>query len=195
MRCPSVKLQQQWSTSLATRMTWNSTTALPLRPSRLKARSSPRTPLPAALKFSRRCTLKKSKTHHIALWTQTSSSRSWCPPWLPLARADVYCVFSRWTTVYPIHIDAKKHYRQGCRRIARLKAVWYPLSKDIADAARHLGFEVAHEVRHLDMHCSVYLSYSYSVHLSPARRIPKIGRTQVVSRSTSWRTDNLHTER
>lgn len=54
--------------------------------------------------------------------------------------------FFRWTCVYPIYIDAKRPYGTGQRRVARAKGVWWPLSKDIADASERLGFGVLHEI-------------------------------------------------
>lgn len=47
--------------------------------------------------------------------------------------------------MYPIYIDAKRAYGTGERRIARQKAVWWPLSRDIAEAAARLGLGVWHE--------------------------------------------------
>ena len=52
----------------------------------------------------------------------------------------------RWTCIYPIYIDAKRAYRTGERRISRAKAVWHPLSKDIAEATSRLGLGTLHEV-------------------------------------------------
>jgi signal recognition particle subunit SRP19 len=52
----------------------------------------------------------------------------------------------RWTCIYPIYIDAKRPYRTGGRRISRSKGVWWPLSKDIADACSRLGLGTLHEV-------------------------------------------------
>lgn len=51
----------------------------------------------------------------------------------------------RWTCVYPIYIDAKRSYSTGERRIARGKSVWWPLSKDIAEATNRLGLGTLHE--------------------------------------------------
>src|ERR1700761_3145625 len=53
-------------------------------------------------------------------------------------------ISSRWTSIYPIYIDAKRSYGQE-RRIARDKAVWWPLSKDIAQAAVNIGIQCLHE--------------------------------------------------
>ncbi|KDQ60132.1 hypothetical protein JAAARDRAFT_32506 [Jaapia argillacea MUCL 33604] len=54
--------------------------------------------------------------------------------------------YKSWTCVYPIYIDAKRGYGTGERRIARAKSLWYPLSKDIADATSRLGLSTLHEV-------------------------------------------------
>lgn len=54
---------------------------------------------------------------------------------------------NRWTCIYPIYIDAKRRYGTGSRRVAREKSVWWPLSKDIADAASRLGLGTLHEVQ------------------------------------------------
>nr|VWO97298.1 E3 ubiquitin protein ligase (EC [Ganoderma boninense] len=51
-----------------------------------------------------------------------------------------------WTCIYPIYIDAKRPCGTGERRIARAKSVWWPLSKDIADATNRLGLGTLHEV-------------------------------------------------
>ena len=51
-----------------------------------------------------------------------------------------------WTCIYPIYLDAKRPYGTGERRVKREKALWWPLSKDIADAANRLGLGVLHEV-------------------------------------------------
>ncbi|KZV96870.1 signal recognition particle, SRP19 subunit [Exidia glandulosa HHB12029] len=53
--------------------------------------------------------------------------------------------FKKWTSVYPIYIDAKRPHGTTQRRIARTKAVWWPLSQDIADACRKLGLQILHE--------------------------------------------------
>lgn len=52
----------------------------------------------------------------------------------------------RWTCLYPIYLDAKRPYGTGQRRIERAKSLWWPLSKDIADAANRLGLGTLHEV-------------------------------------------------
>lgn len=52
----------------------------------------------------------------------------------------------RWTCIYPIYIDAKRPYGTGQRRVQRAKSLWWPLSKDIAEAASRLGLGTLHEV-------------------------------------------------
>jgi len=54
--------------------------------------------------------------------------------------------YKSWTCIYPIYIDAKRAYGTGERRISRAKAVWHPLSKDIAEATSRLGLGTLHEV-------------------------------------------------
>ncbi|ETW75804.1 hypothetical protein HETIRDRAFT_329614 [Heterobasidion irregulare TC 32-1] len=54
--------------------------------------------------------------------------------------------YKKWTCIYPIYIDAKQPYGTGVRRISREKSVWWPLSKDIADATNRLGLGTLHEV-------------------------------------------------
>ncbi|OSX63517.1 hypothetical protein POSPLADRAFT_1039573 [Postia placenta MAD-698-R-SB12] len=54
--------------------------------------------------------------------------------------------YKKWTCVYPIYIDAKRPSGRGERRIARAKSVWWPLSKDIADATNRLGLGTLHEI-------------------------------------------------
>ncbi|PPQ91234.1 hypothetical protein CVT25_000089 [Psilocybe cyanescens] len=54
--------------------------------------------------------------------------------------------YKNWSCIYPIYIDAKRPYGRGQRRIERAKSLWFPLSKDIADAASHLGLGTLHEV-------------------------------------------------
>lgn len=51
-----------------------------------------------------------------------------------------------WTCVYPIYIDAKRKYGTGERRIARNVAVWWPLSRDIAECAHRLRLPTLHEI-------------------------------------------------
>lgn len=51
-----------------------------------------------------------------------------------------------WTCIYPIYLDAKRPYGTGQRRVERAKSLWWPLSKDIADAANRLGLGTLHEV-------------------------------------------------
>ncbi|KAF9559467.1 signal recognition particle, SRP19 subunit [Agrocybe pediades] len=54
--------------------------------------------------------------------------------------------YKNWTCIYPIYIDAKRPYGTGERRIERAKSLWWPLSKDIADACSYLGLGTLHEV-------------------------------------------------
>jgi len=54
--------------------------------------------------------------------------------------------YKTWTCIYPIYLDAKRPYGPGQRRVARRKSLWWPLSKDIADAANRLGLGTLHEV-------------------------------------------------
>ncbi|KDR72566.1 hypothetical protein GALMADRAFT_39294, partial [Galerina marginata CBS 339.88] len=54
--------------------------------------------------------------------------------------------YKNWTCIYPIYIDAKRPYGTGQRRVQRAKSLWWPLSKDIADAASRLGLGTLHEV-------------------------------------------------
>jgi len=54
--------------------------------------------------------------------------------------------YKKWSCIYPIYIDAKRPYATGYRRISRSKSVWWPLSKDIADACSRLGLGTLHEV-------------------------------------------------
>jgi len=54
--------------------------------------------------------------------------------------------YKKWICIYPIYVDAKRSYSSGSRRIAREKALWWPLSKDIADAASRMGLSVLHEI-------------------------------------------------
>ncbi|KAK0449600.1 signal recognition particle, SRP19 subunit [Desarmillaria tabescens] len=54
--------------------------------------------------------------------------------------------YKKWTCIYPIYIDAKRPYGTGQRRVAREKSVWWPLSKDIAEATNRLGLGTLHEV-------------------------------------------------
>lgn len=54
--------------------------------------------------------------------------------------------YKSWTCIYPIYIDAKRAYGTGERRVSRTKAVWHPLSKDIAEATSRLGLGTLHEV-------------------------------------------------
>ncbi|KAJ7512506.1 signal recognition particle, SRP19 subunit [Mycena galericulata] len=54
--------------------------------------------------------------------------------------------YKNWTCIYPIYLDAKRPYGTGQRRVPRERAVWWPLSKDIADATSALGLGTLHEV-------------------------------------------------
>ncbi|WFD33528.1 signal recognition particle subunit [Malassezia cuniculi] len=54
---------------------------------------------------------------------------------------------SSWITLYPIYIDARRRYRKGARRVPCEKAVRCPQSLHMANAAKYLGFDVAHEPR------------------------------------------------
>ncbi|XP_006463966.1 hypothetical protein AGABI2DRAFT_74829 [Agaricus bisporus var. bisporus H97] len=54
--------------------------------------------------------------------------------------------YKTWTCIYPIYLDAKRPYGTGQRRVQRAKSLWWPLSKDIADAANRLGLGTLHEV-------------------------------------------------
>jgi len=54
--------------------------------------------------------------------------------------------YKKWTCIYPIAVDAKRTFHAGERRIAFVDAVWWPLSKDIADASARLGLGTLHEV-------------------------------------------------
>ncbi|KAJ6491333.1 signal recognition particle, SRP19 subunit [Mycena vitilis] len=54
--------------------------------------------------------------------------------------------YKNWTCIYPIYLDAKRAYGTGQRRVPRVNAVWWPLSKDIADASTALGLATLHEV-------------------------------------------------
>ncbi|TFY63379.1 hypothetical protein EVG20_g6347 [Dentipellis fragilis] len=54
--------------------------------------------------------------------------------------------YKKWTCIYPIYIDAKQPYGTGTRRISRSKSIWFPLSKDIAEASNRLGLGTLHEV-------------------------------------------------
>ncbi|KAJ4468875.1 signal recognition particle, SRP19 subunit [Lentinula aciculospora] len=54
--------------------------------------------------------------------------------------------YKSWTCIYPIYIDAKRPYGTGQRRVERGKSIWWPLSKDIAEATNRLGLGTLHEV-------------------------------------------------
>ncbi|KAL0958059.1 hypothetical protein HGRIS_000237 [Hohenbuehelia grisea] len=55
--------------------------------------------------------------------------------------------YKSWTCIYPIYIDAKRPYATGERRVKREKSVWWPLSKDIAEATNRLGLGTLHEMQ------------------------------------------------
>ncbi|KAI0088871.1 signal recognition particle, SRP19 subunit [Irpex rosettiformis] len=55
--------------------------------------------------------------------------------------------YKKWICVYPIYIDAKRAYGTGQRRVPREKSVWWPLSRDMAEAAGRLGFGTLHEAQ------------------------------------------------
>jgi len=78
-----------------------------------------------------------------------------------------------WTTVYPIYVDAKRRYRHGCRRVAYEKAVLFPNSLYLANAAKRLQLEYKHEV------CL------FGSQRSRTARTPRTGRTLVASRCAS----------
>ncbi|KAF8886491.1 signal recognition particle, SRP19 subunit [Infundibulicybe gibba] len=73
--------------------------------------------------------------------TPSQSSRS-----VPQNTVTDITPYKRWTCLYPIYIDAKRPYGTGQRRVERAKSVWWPLSKDMADAANRLGLGTLHEV-------------------------------------------------
>lgn len=50
-----------------------------------------------------------------------------------------------WAAIYPIYLDAKRHYKKGCRRVPYERAVLYPNSLHIANAAHSLGLEFVHQ--------------------------------------------------
>lgn len=62
------------------------------------------------------------------------------------AQSQLITKFDRWTCIYPIYLDAKRPFGTGLRRVSRAKSVWWPLSKDIAEAASRLGLGTLHEV-------------------------------------------------
>lgn len=63
----------------------------------------------------------------------------------------------QWTSVYPIYLDAKRRYRHGCRRVAYHKALLFPNSQLIANAARKMQLEFMHEV------CSPVVTHTLAV--------------------------------
>ncbi|KAF9527484.1 signal recognition particle, SRP19 subunit [Crepidotus variabilis] len=54
--------------------------------------------------------------------------------------------YKSWSCIYPIYIDAKRPCGRGQRRVPRGKALWWPVSKDIAETASNLGLGTLHEV-------------------------------------------------
>jgi signal recognition particle subunit SRP19 len=56
-------------------------------------------------------------------------------------------LWTRWTCIYPIYLDAKRPYGTGQRRISRAKSLWWPQSKDITEASIRLGLGAIHEVQ------------------------------------------------
>ncbi|GAA6048455.1 hypothetical protein JCM3770_003765 [Rhodotorula araucariae] len=53
--------------------------------------------------------------------------------------------FSRWDTLYPIYIDAKRPQQDGFRRVNAQLALQWPLAEQMAKACRMLGFDVVFE--------------------------------------------------
>jgi len=51
----------------------------------------------------------------------------------------------RWTTLYPIYIDAKRPLHKNERRVPRSASVWWPLSADMGEACARLGFNTLHD--------------------------------------------------
>ena len=77
------------------------------------------------------------------LWTAASIRRSSS---FALPTPQTINDSNSWTCIYPIYLDAKRPYGTGQRRVERAKSLWWPLSKDIADAAVRLGLGTLHEV-------------------------------------------------
>jgi len=77
------------------------------------------------------------------LWTAASIRRSSS---FALPSPQTINDSNSWTCIYPIYLDAKRPYGTGQRRVERAKSLWWPLSKDIADAAVRLGLGTLHEV-------------------------------------------------
>jgi len=53
--------------------------------------------------------------------------------------------YKTWICIYPIYVDAKRPYGSGSRRLPREKSLWWPLSKDMADATHRLQLNRIHE--------------------------------------------------
>ena len=83
----------------------------------------------------------------VSLCTSLLSDHQWrlhrCWRCTPVPR---HLCWNSWTCIYPIYLDAKRPYGTGQRRVERAKSLWWPLSKDIADAAVRLGLGTLHEV-------------------------------------------------
>ncbi|KAH9477945.1 Signal recognition particle 19 kDa protein [Psilocybe cubensis] len=77
---------------------------------------------------------------------RTESTSRGSDPTSNINRVTDITPYKNWSCIYPIYIDAKRPYGRGQRRIERAKSLWFPLSKDIADAASHLGLQTLHEV-------------------------------------------------
>ena len=92
-----------------------------------------RSPVPGKLESQ---TLRRIRSAHKS--PNLKNVMGYCP--------SSYFPATRWTCIYPIYIDAKRPYATGARRISRSKSVWWPLSKDIADACSRLGLGTLHEV-------------------------------------------------
>ncbi|KAF9457539.1 signal recognition particle, SRP19 subunit [Collybia nuda] len=73
----------------------------------------------------------------------TPSGPSWAEPTNSVTDITPY---KSWTCIYPIYLDAKRPYGTGQRRVERAKSLWWPLSKDIAEAAGRLNLNTLHEV-------------------------------------------------
>ncbi|KZS97207.1 signal recognition particle, SRP19 subunit, partial [Sistotremastrum niveocremeum HHB9708] len=53
--------------------------------------------------------------------------------------------YKKWTTIYPLYLDAKRPFTPTQRRIPHAKAVWWPTSLDISEATRVLRIPALHE--------------------------------------------------
>lgn len=87
-----------------------------------------------------------------------------------------------WTCVYPIYLDAKRRYRHGCRRVPYEKALLFPNSQLIANAARKLQLEYMHEVCPRLGKPKLKSSHMHTHTHSHTGNIHKIGKTQVASK-------------